>query len=94
MIETRKEIIDEIFEDRIDRNQQAILDITQSIETECRKTHDELEAAINTTKSKFRKLDIATLRNELISRKPRILYIDDQANEGWCDIFTKNNLDG
>ncbi len=86
-IEVRKDIIDNIFVGKIKSSEKKVVNLLQSVRGLYQQANDRLDAFINTAKSKINGLAIDTLRAELAQRKPRILYIDDQAGEGWSNIF-------
>lgn len=48
---------------------------------------EKIETEIKGLQSKILSLSIPALRNKLKEKSPKILYIDDQANEGWSNIF-------
>lgn len=48
---------------------------------------DSLKNEIQKLQSKILSLSIPALREKLQKRSPNILYIDDQADEGWSNIF-------
>ncbi len=49
----------------------------------------DLEQGIKEEKSKIRGISLSILRNELTTRRPTILYIDDQSDLGWSTIFQR-----
>jgi len=48
---------------------------------------EQLDSNIQKLRSKILSLSIPAIRNKLKEKSPLILYIDDQANEGWSNIF-------
>ena len=48
---------------------------------------DSLENEIQKLQSKIMSLSIPALREKLQKKSPKIFYIDDQADEGWSNIF-------
>lgn len=48
---------------------------------------ERLDNLIQTLESKILSLSISALRNKLKDKSPKILYIDDQASDGWSNIF-------
>lgn len=48
---------------------------------------DVLDEEINRQQSRISSLSIYTIREQLQKKSPKIIYIDDQADEGWSNIF-------
>lgn len=48
---------------------------------------DVLDEEINRQQSRISSLSLYTIRKQLQEKSPKIIYIDDQADEGWSNIF-------
>jgi len=79
---------------RISNEQKNVEELTLSLNeeekrylSEIKQDIENIESGIQELKSKILSLSISTLRNKLTEKSPKILYIDDQANEGWSNIF-------
>lgn len=92
LLDRLREIQEELqlIENRKSDTTRALSGVEDDIEQQLalqQESFELLNALIRETKSAINGVAIHTLRHQLRERQPRILLIDDQANDGWADVM-------